>query len=236
MSELEVDKMDTGWKLWTKGYRNSPMLTGIGVMLLYIGVLFLVVNLLDTKNFDDVVLLVFHNLSSLICIVLGVIFLIRGLLWHRNIQKKRKKLEQRLAVSTYCYGRITGVFYQVVHPETSIDSSNDNPYLESYVTVAYEDDAGNVMSTVSDEYFGDLASCLSCNTVKVYGCMDEEGKPVLELPWRKSKDAPFISFAQYRYTLSQRNLIYWIMRNGDKVLYVVIFFAMLLVTISNFTR
>lgn len=228
--------MDTGWKLWTKGYRNSSMLTGIGIMLLYIGILFLVVNLFHTKNLDDIVLLVFHNLSSLICIVLGIIFLIRGILQYRNVQKKRKKLNQRLAVSSYYYGRITGVFYHIVHPETSTDSSNDNPYLESYVTVAYEDDAGNVLSTVSDEYFGDLASCLSCNTVKVYRCMDEEGKPVLELSWRQSKDDPFISFAEYRYTLSQRNLIYWIMRNEEKVLCVVIFFAMLLITISHFMR
>ena len=151
------------------------------------------VNLLHTNNFDDTVLLVLQNLSSLICIVLGITFLIRGILRHKNTQKKRKNLEQRMASASYCYGRITGVFYQLVYPES--DSSDTEPHLQSYVTVSYEDDAGNVMSTVSDDYFGDLASCLSCNTLKVYRCMDDEGKPVLELPWRQSKDAPFISFA-----------------------------------------
>lgn len=229
-------KLDIEWKFWTKEYRNRPFHKAEGVFLIYVGVFLLIMNMIHTQDYGDVTRILLENIINFCCIVIGSGFLIFGIWNQRKAQKKRRKLEERLAATPYYYGRITGVFYEIVHPETSIDETGDDSHLESYVTIVYHDDEGNVMSTVSDSYFGDLAAYLSCDKVKVYQCMDDEGKPILELPWRQSKDAPFISFEQYKYTLSQRNQIYWMVRNEEKLLYGVFLFAGLLFTVSSLVK
>lgn len=215
--------MHDKWKLWPNEYRYQIFGIIAGIIFIYFGLKFYIKQSMQNSSF----FIYEKNLIDLFIMLWGICILLAGIFKNIKVKRLRKEIQNSLS-NCLCYrGKIISIEHELTH-----NTKSDERHLDSYAIIDYTDSLGNSQKIISGTYIGALEAYLSDDYVQVY--VDKQRQTFLfeNFSWRQSLHDSFIQVKNSELSERQKNVKYFLVRYGEKILFGIILIIMLYVSVG----